>query len=81
MTEVPCNVPNCARCRERYGGYNFSWVSPLWTEQWFIFGFFPSPEPGRDISGREWRSLIANADDATISIGTTLVKGHAGDKP
>jgi hypothetical protein len=32
VREEECSAPECQRCREGRGGYQFRWYSPLWEE-------------------------------------------------
>jgi len=31
MKSIPCNIPDCERCRKGMGGWAFRWESPRWT--------------------------------------------------
>jgi hypothetical protein len=36
LRPAPCNTDECIRCTNGQGGYQFRWVSPLWTAKAFI---------------------------------------------
>ena len=77
---INCDDPDCTRCNSCHGGYEFPWISPLWTKEWWAnVDFFFEGVPSHMVTGPEWRRRIVEADETTRTRGENNVEGYADD--
>ena len=76
LSQFPCTARQCARCAEQRGGYQFRFVSPMWTQQWWIL------QPGSTTTEiRARRYQITHGNTSAHARGKRFVSGYAGVPP